>query len=81
MNICKKNIEILYSNVFLTEPPITKLATRRKSVFAETYNPEEDEEDEGLKVRFIFFNFIHFMSFNYFQQYFFLILYMYSMYF
>ncbi|XP_012348568.1 cAMP-dependent protein kinase type II regulatory subunit isoform X2 [Apis florea] len=33
-----------------TEPPITKLATRRKSVFAETYNPEEDEEDEGLKI-------------------------------
>ncbi|XP_006613916.1 cAMP-dependent protein kinase type II regulatory subunit isoform X1 [Apis dorsata] len=32
------------------EPPITKLATRRKSVFAETYNPEEDEEDEGLKI-------------------------------
>lgn len=71
MNICKKNIEIFqyfgkFKYVFLTEPPITKLATRRKSVFAETYNPEEDEEDEGLKVRFIFFNFTHFMSFNYF---------------
>lgn len=32
------------------EPPIIKLATRRKSVFAETYNPEEDEEDDGLKI-------------------------------
>ncbi|KAJ8673597.1 hypothetical protein QAD02_004859 [Eretmocerus hayati] len=34
------------------EPPLAalqKFASRRKSVFAETYNPEEDEEDEGVK--------------------------------
>ncbi|XP_033224519.1 cAMP-dependent protein kinase type II regulatory subunit [Belonocnema kinseyi] len=32
------------------EPPIGRFATRRKSVFAETYDPEEDEEDEGVKM-------------------------------
>lgn len=31
------------------EPPVARFATRRKSVFAETYNPEEDDE-EGQKV-------------------------------
>ncbi|XP_044744367.1 cAMP-dependent protein kinase type II regulatory subunit [Coccinella septempunctata] len=31
------------------EPPISRFATRRKSVFAETYDPEEDE-DEGEKL-------------------------------
>ncbi|XP_072743530.1 cAMP-dependent protein kinase type II regulatory subunit isoform X2 [Anoplolepis gracilipes] len=31
------------------EPPVGRFASRRKSVFAETYNPEEDEEDEGFK--------------------------------
>jgi hypothetical protein len=35
----------------LTEPPVTRFSSRRKSVFAETYNPEEDEDDdEGAKV-------------------------------
>lgn len=32
------------------EPPVTRFSTRRKSVFAETYNPEDDEEDEGPPV-------------------------------
>ncbi|EFN81960.1 cAMP-dependent protein kinase type II regulatory subunit [Harpegnathos saltator] len=32
------------------EPPVGRFATRRKSVFAETYNPEEDEEDDGFKM-------------------------------
>jgi cAMP-dependent protein kinase regulator len=33
------------------EPPVTRFSSRRKSVFAETYNPEEDEDDdEGTKV-------------------------------
>jgi len=33
------------------EPPVTRFSSRRKSVFAETYNPEEDEDDdEGAKV-------------------------------
>ncbi|XP_029039984.1 cAMP-dependent protein kinase type II regulatory subunit isoform X1 [Osmia bicornis bicornis] len=32
------------------EPPIGRFATRRKSVFAEAYNPEEDEEDDGVKM-------------------------------
>jgi hypothetical protein len=37
--------------VCLTEPPVTRFSSRRKSVFAETYNPEEDEDDdEGAKV-------------------------------
>ncbi|XP_067003176.1 cAMP-dependent protein kinase type II regulatory subunit [Anabrus simplex] len=31
------------------EPPVTRFSSRRKSVFAETYNPEEDEDD-GEKV-------------------------------
>ncbi|XP_011688147.1 PREDICTED: cAMP-dependent protein kinase type II regulatory subunit isoform X1 [Wasmannia auropunctata] len=32
------------------EPPIGRFASRRKSVFAETYNPEDDEEDDGFKM-------------------------------
>ncbi|KAI4498281.1 hypothetical protein M0802_006767 [Mischocyttarus mexicanus] len=32
------------------EPPVGRFATRRKSVFAETYNPEEDEEEDGVKM-------------------------------
>ena len=32
------------------EPPIARFATRRKSVFAETYNPEDDEEEDGVKM-------------------------------
>ncbi|XP_011309984.1 cAMP-dependent protein kinase type II regulatory subunit [Fopius arisanus] len=32
------------------EPPVGRFASRRKSVFAETYNPEEDEEDEGVRM-------------------------------
>lgn len=32
------------------EPPVARFNTRRKSVYAESYNPEEDEEDEGPKV-------------------------------
>ncbi|XP_076662199.1 cAMP-dependent protein kinase type II regulatory subunit isoform X2 [Halictus rubicundus] len=32
------------------EPPIGRFATRRKSVFTEAYNPEEDEEDDGAKI-------------------------------
>lgn len=34
------------------EPPVGRFATRRKSVFAETYNPEEDDEEEGVRVGF-----------------------------
>ncbi|XP_044735985.1 cAMP-dependent protein kinase type II regulatory subunit [Chrysoperla carnea] len=33
------------------EPPVARFSTRRKSVFAETYDPEEDEDD-GAKVVF-----------------------------
>lgn len=33
----------------IPEPPIGRFSTRRKSVFAETYNPEEDEDDDGTK--------------------------------
>lgn len=28
------------------EPPVERITTRRKSVFAETYDPEEDDEDD-----------------------------------
>lgn len=34
------------------EAPPTRYCSRRKSVFAETYNPEEDEEEEGPNVVF-----------------------------
>ncbi|KAL4131017.1 hypothetical protein QTP88_008377 [Uroleucon formosanum] len=34
------------------EAPPTRYSSRRKSVFAETYNPEEDEEEEGPNVVF-----------------------------
>jgi len=34
----------------VAEPPVGRFATRRKSVFAETYNPEEDDEEEGVRV-------------------------------
>ena len=37
-----------------TEPPVTRFSSRRKSVFAETYNPEDDDdEDEAAKVSLI----------------------------
>ncbi|XP_008473823.1 cAMP-dependent protein kinase type II regulatory subunit-like [Diaphorina citri] len=32
------------------KPPVARFNTRRKSVYAESYNPEDDEEDEGPKV-------------------------------
>lgn len=38
--------------ILSTEPPIGRFAGRRKSVFAETYNPEEDEDEDNTKVVF-----------------------------
>lgn len=35
-----------------TEPVVNRFAGRRKSVFAEQYDPEEDEEEENNKVIF-----------------------------
>lgn len=35
-----------------TEPPVARFNTRRKSVFAETYDPEEDDSDEGATTVF-----------------------------
>lgn len=36
-----------------TEPPVAaRFNNRRKSVFAETYDPEEDDSDEGAPVVF-----------------------------
>ncbi|XP_076176073.1 cAMP-dependent protein kinase type II regulatory subunit isoform X2 [Ptiloglossa arizonensis] len=32
------------------EPPVGRFTTRRKSIFAEAYNPEEDEEDDRAKM-------------------------------
>lgn len=34
------------------EPPIGRFQTRRKSVFAETYDPEEDTDDDGTRMIF-----------------------------
>ncbi|KAF9824505.1 hypothetical protein SFRURICE_001389 [Spodoptera frugiperda] len=34
------------------EPPVARFNTRRKSVFAETYDPEEDDSDEGATTVF-----------------------------
>lgn len=36
----------------ITEPPPARFNNRRKSVFAETYDPEEDDSDEGAPVVF-----------------------------
>lgn len=46
----------LINNMFgflFTEPLVNRFATRRKSVFAETYDPENDaDEDEGAAAIF-----------------------------
>ncbi|KRT85823.1 cNMP binding protein, partial [Oryctes borbonicus] len=34
------------------EPPVARFSSRRKSVFAEAYDPEEDDEEEGTKTIF-----------------------------
>ncbi|XP_066249756.1 cAMP-dependent protein kinase type II regulatory subunit [Euwallacea similis] len=34
------------------EPPVGRFQSRRKSVFAETYDPEEDEDDDGTRTIF-----------------------------
>jgi hypothetical protein len=49
---CDYEKEVVHVNLLCsTEPPVTRFSSRRKSVFAETYNPEEDEDDdEGAKV-------------------------------
>lgn len=40
-------------SIFITEPLVNRFATRRKSVFAETYDPENDaDEDEGAAAIF-----------------------------
>ncbi|CAH1956258.1 unnamed protein product, partial [Acanthoscelides obtectus] len=33
-------------------PPIARFSGRRKSVFAETYNPEDDDDDDGTRAVF-----------------------------
>lgn len=39
--------------VYFSEPLVNRFATRRKSVFAETYDPENDaDEDEGAAAIF-----------------------------
>ena len=35
--------------VSVLEPPVARFSTRRKSVFAEAYDPEDDDEEEGVK--------------------------------
>lgn len=36
----------------VSEPPVGRFQNRRKSVFAETYDPEEDEDDDGTRTIF-----------------------------
>lgn len=36
----------------MAEPPVARFNNRRKSVFAETYDPEEDDSDEGAPAVF-----------------------------
>lgn len=36
---------LIWSMFAFSEPPVARFNSRRKSVFAETYDPEEDEED------------------------------------
>lgn len=39
--------------ILFSEPPIARFTSRRKSVFAETYDPEEDDEDDdGIRAVF-----------------------------
>lgn len=38
--------------VMCVEPPVARFNNRRKSVFAETYDPEEDDSDEGAPAVF-----------------------------
>lgn len=38
--------------IFIVEPPVGRFQNRRKSVFAETYDPEEDEDDDGTRTIF-----------------------------
>jgi cAMP-dependent protein kinase regulator len=47
----KKKRSSLDETALSAEPPVGRFASRRKSVFAETYNPEDDDEDEGQKVQ------------------------------
>lgn len=37
-------------NILCAEAPPNRFNTRRKSVFAEAYNPEEDDEEDTKKV-------------------------------
>ncbi|KAJ8883414.1 hypothetical protein PR048_015257 [Dryococelus australis] len=50
LNIKNKVFEEL-GRIVLQElqAPVIRFSTRRKSVFAESYNPEEDDDDEGIK--------------------------------
>lgn len=44
---------LLILNYNISEPLVNRFATRRKSVFAETYDPENDaDEDEGAAAIF-----------------------------
>lgn len=46
-----KSCNLIPNLIFVSlEAPPTRYCSRRKSVFAETYNPEEDEEEEGPNV-------------------------------
>lgn len=50
-----KHLAVLSLLIYVTvlpEPPPARFNNRRKSVFAETYDPEEDDSDEGAPVVF-----------------------------
>ena len=45
--------KIYFSNFLITEPPAPRFSIRRKSVFAEAYDPENDaDDDEGATAVF-----------------------------
>ncbi|KAG7301588.1 cAMP-dependent protein kinase type II regulatory subunit-variant 2 [Plutella xylostella] len=47
-----KIIRLEGDEYFEKKPPVARFNNRRKSVFAETYDPEEDDSDEGAPVVF-----------------------------
>lgn len=47
-----------------SEVPVVRFNSRRKSVFAEAYNPEDDDEEENKKVGHFHFSLPRFQFIN-----------------
>lgn len=50
MNIFRPFLKLNFAILCVSEAPPNRFNSRRKSVFAEAYNPEEDDEDDNKKV-------------------------------